>query len=376
MRTSTTTVSDYTVEITYPDEVAFVFNPLFCFIKTSGLSMTLEFVVSDGGTNRSIEVVTASGVGATISFERIAQLFFDDVLHVRTKSLSIGLWHDGVNIFSQTLLAVWGGMRIGERFSCYGEFDDDGSVWTRHAVWFRKFPFSVSLFSQTPKPHLWGYCNGVFASPFSYVNEVAGYHDCGNYEHYGIFEMTPSLDFISPTNFIMYGTGAPDSNGTFDETFDYTFNGDAAMGQCVKVKVSEDADGFYLRWIDRHGFIQYYLFTKGQDTVKSKLSSESINLDNRPFGAMHFPDVSRPVHIEGESTCRCCAVSLPDEIYGFVSTVTTSPVIDLFRGASKRGEMIWEPVKIVAASHSYNHKEELHDLEITFSRPEINAQSL
>ena len=52
---------------------------------------------------------------------------------------------------------------------------------------------------------------------------------------------------------------------TFDNTFDLTFCLSAGGKQSLLLRIDRDdtESGIYLRWIDRHGFIRYWLFASG-----------------------------------------------------------------------------------------------------------------
>lgn len=164
-------------------------------------------------------------------------------------------------------------------------------------------------------------------------------------------------------------------SSVFDTTFDDTFITRIERESRVRLIVDHRTAGYYLRWTDRHGCLQYYLFSKGQRTLKNKPSSDALPLTYAPYG-MHFGSNKRLTVIEGTVTCKCCATSLTKEVYEYVSTIATAVIVDLYRGTREDGTELWEPVCIQSSSCNYHPKEQLHSLEITLTLPDINAQSL
>lgn len=361
--------------VTFPDEVVFAFNPLYCIVELSDNINNLMFAVSDGTHTRAIDIKLLNGK-AQIYFSRIVQLFFDDVKHIRTKSITIEL-HGGIGcIFSTTLLVIWGSLALGEAFGPYGVYKDSGKEYYEcKRVWFRKFPFAVSMFSAASNPKVAGAIDGGIPKTISgYGSSVK--ISSGNLNRFGLFELVPSVDFPTAKNKAAYGLGGLGDASTFDSTYDFTFQLPGKGSFIVNLEVCDNEDGFYLRWLDRHGCIQYFLFVKGTSTVKNTLDKFIVSYDSEEVEGMHFANQNRNSHVDGAITCKCCANALPDEIYEYVSSIVTSPMIDLYGGKTSDGKEIWIPVNIVASNHEYNHKKVLNDLIISFTMPDINAQTI
>ena len=70
------------------------------------------------------------------------------------------------------------------------------------------------------------------------------------------------------------------------------------------------------------------------------------------------------------------AVNLPADIFEYVITILSSPIIDLYGGKDISGEDIWLPVNIQASTVKEDPQKLMNDLEITFALPETNAQTL
>jgi hypothetical protein len=162
---------------------------------------------------------------------------------------------------------------------------------------------------------------------------------------------------------------------TFDRTFDYTFFQTGQTVAIVNLTVSNEIAGHYLRWIDNQGNLQFYLFKKGKRTAKTKLGSNNVII-NTPLRGMYFANMQRTTSVDLTVTHKCGAPLLPADIFDWVSTIITSPIIDMYLGKDIDGNEIWVPVVIQSATVDYDNKQELHDLEITFQAPAYTAQSL
>lgn len=193
----------------------------------------------------------------------------------------------------------------------------------------------------------------------------------GHFGNTGLYELDPSLTFGSAKNFAVYSS-VP---SVFDNTFDDTFVNARDFTSITKLIINNKAEGYYLRWIDRFGCFQYYLFDKGKHTIKNEPKGEKISERDFNIG-MWFPNHDRIGRIDGNITNKCCASSLDENIYAYVSSIITSPIIDLYLGKTKFGEEMWVPVNIVASAHDYDPTKILHDLEISFTMPEISAQNI
>lgn len=372
MRNFTGLANSVNWDIDYPDSVAFAFNPQYINIKkASGNFITVNMVhvrVSYGGTTRQIDVYLIKGK-AQIRIDNILQLFFDNYLNLRSINCTITLRSGGSDIFTASILTLWGGISLGERFHNVGVYDKvDAWHYQKTRIWFKNFPFTVSMFSEASNPTVCGlYDNTKEVELSTYGSRYL--YPFGHSARYGIFEMVPYLDFPNAKKQAFYRIGDIDEANTFDYTFDYTFHGSGVAGQLFRLIVDERRDGFYLRWIDKFGQIQYFLFSKGETSLKNTLDKYEVPEDNVANNGLYFPNTGRVLEITGEETCSCSAVSLPDEIYEYVSTIVTSPYIDLLVSYDSNSQQIWIPVNIVSSSFDYRQKEKLHDLTISFTKP-------
>ena len=472
------------MHIEYPDEVVFVFNPLYIGLtlepiqdayKFSYLKFSISTGSNNSGTSKIIEAYLYKGK-TRLYMSKIMELFFTDARFERSKTLFANIIVSGKVVWSVSFICIWGNLAVGDRFAHYGAFklDKNRPYFERKRIWFRNFPFTVSLFAHgwgskdrgvsarydgkaydkslyIHYPPIWGVINSIededIYGPYDDVvgdgnflegavfdkQEQCFYGSSDDYTLYknwtpggimpgpeeynlngkartdriwamqsgrlvrydsrigelveipygrssevGIYEICPELAFPQAKKTVTLkqkGEQVEVKTSPFDASFDYTFWLSNEMSTITELTIDYSTVGHYLRWIDRFGMFQYFLFVKGKETMKNKLSSNTV-VEDYTVGGMYFANHERNIHIEGTKTVKCCAVSLPQEIYDYVSSIITSPIIDLYMGKTRFGDEMWVPVNIVAANHDFKPDELLHDLEISFTLPPVNAQTL
>lgn len=388
--------------IEFPDSVVFAFNPLYIVLKTVPVNFSLNMDIVCNGVMRSIRVEVFKG-SAKIFFSRILQLFFEDYKHFRTLNFTVALKLDDVTLFSTSLMAIWGSLPLGERYNAYGLFNLNGKAeYERTRIWFRNFPFKVSMFSVNSKPTIICLSDGVVTPYKSLPNIQMGapsnvdgewcdssgniyqydastneyfIEDVGNCYEQGIFDVNPAMIFPNAKRTASLRIGERGTANVFDETFDYTFYQNGLSTHIVNLIISNDKRGYYLRWIDSCGELQYFLFANKKVTQKNTLSADTIT-DMEKIGPMWYPGHVRKTQITSVRTCYCSAVSLPLNIYKYVASILTAPIIDLYLGKSSSGREIWVPVNIVAASYDFDTTKPLNDLILSFTLPEYKSQTL
>lgn len=482
MRSTTFTLNSIKAQILYPEAVCFVFNPNFLEIRTeSELEEKLRISVSvNCGTGSSGETLLARtrtievsmyNRYAKIYLSRLFELMFEEPETTRSLRLIVSVTYVGATTapLFLDLLCIWGNLAIGERFNALGVFrhDTNRRYFERNIVWFRNFPFKVSLYKYTADLEFRGmYDNARYntiqvgwpnttklsaiddfteniatiietaITPASLVyfsrmnrllaqnsngqystkwNEAAGIKsssiclkdgkpstDCRfeltdenglvwmyDYDGFslvnngirmntGFFDVLPSRFFnlAQKSATIKYKIGEEEAMfSTFDTTFDYTFFRSGEDVAFINLIINNDTAGYYLRWIDRHGCLQYYLFTKGKKSTKNKLGSDKVLLDV-PVHDMYFANHIRIRKIDGTVTHKCCATKMSEDVYNYVESIVTAPIIDLYCGKDKAGREIWQPVNIASTTATFDPKTLLHDLEISFTTPDVNAQTL
>lgn len=468
----------------YPDEMCFAFNPNFIEIESEQKTGVLTLVVGkSSGRNsvpdQSIKVSLYEGK-ARVYISRLLELMFDEPRVARCVSVNIQLKDGSTSLLNiSELLVIWGNLAVGERFGNLGVFNrEKGSrSFERRLIWFKNFPFSVSLFKysydvafygrsdegrygtdpivqdgrivffhridkltadlptlQTTSASspdeiiyyavkkrfiarkgnnfygtwtgdtqcLWNDGTKQYGDSTDYCDTANGNHPvanvtyltneeweryrylngeltfCGMFSDLG-FEDIPAVQMFPTAQHsatIKYKILLEDRmTSVFDRTFDLTFFHPGENVALITLDINTDTAGYYLRWVDRHGNIQFFLFTKGTTQWKNKLSSDQV-LQDEDIHGLYFANVMRTRHLDCSVTKKCCAVNLPDDIYEYVVTIVSAPIVDLYLGKDEDGLDIWLPVTIQSSTPSHNPNKQLNDLEISFNLPDISAQTL
>lgn len=462
---------------TYPDEMCFAFNPNFIEIESAWQSgvITVEVSKLSGIASvgkQSIKVSLYQGK-VRVYLSRLFELMFDDPRNSRCIEVGVDVKIATLSLFSFTTLVIWGNIAVGERFGNLGVYNrDSGSKeFVRNLIWFKNFPFSVSLFRYNREVEFYGRTDNNRYSkdpiyrdtkvcffekidklasalptlstttvqlPFEVVyyallkrfvvkkdgnyysnwegdasewwGDTADYCDvsndmkplenvtylletekgyaryrfmndnlvyCGMFTDLGFEDIPPSQVFPSAQHSatIKYKISEGRTMSVFDRTFDYTFFQSGENVALINLQISNDTAGYYLRWVDRHGNLQYFLFTKGETQYKNKLGSDSV-LQDETINGLYFANIMRARSIECTTTMKCCAVNLPADIYDYVKTIISAPIVDLYCGKDETGSEIWLPVIVQAGTVKYVPKQNLNDLEFSLNLPDVNAQSL
>lgn len=356
----------------YPDEICFAFNPCFIILRGNQLDFNLVAKVSAIGKTDEFEIETkVIGDECKIYISRMLELLFYD-LSKRAIRAKISLSNDSDVIFDFSLLVVWGNLAVGEQFGNFGVFQNSltSDEYVRRVVWFTNYPFKVSLFSTSRNTSIYARTDNLI-QPL-HLDFEEGFND---------LDIHSLVDVRRPCNELLYrcNNEGAEQISYFDSTFDFTFcevlDAPIPFGGNIKIYTSNREAGYYLRWIDRHGYLQYFLFTKGEVTSKTKIDDTLVYASELVDG-MFFHDTGRCCHIDEEKSHKCCATSLPNDIYTYVSSICTASIVDLYMGKDMDEKEIWLPVRVLAGSVKYNPREVLHDLELSFSTPDTNAQRL
>lgn len=335
MRTAT---FETTGSITYPDEVAFCFNPIRITIHTQN-SITVK-VEADGISFTDTRVPISGSVEIDISMYVRLMFNVDGKSLVNSKQVSVTV-STSDDEFSFILNAIWGALNIGDVFN--------GS---RTVRWFKNYPFTFSLYASANASATIR-CDG---SSYSALELKTGIN------HLNLSELCNPDSFVE----IILDDRNEGSVSVFDVTFDFTFG--KIGGATNRIVVDCSNCGIYLRWIDRHGFYQYYLFTVGDMVTDSSAEGEKMNevYDDSKYS---YFGVSRYQGKSIERTVKACATLVDADTIDMLMTILSSPLVDIYTDG------MWIPVNISSGSFTRNLNH-LQDFEITIEIPGIKSQML
>lgn len=455
--------------VRYPDLWCFAFNPNY-----------IEFDMGDDEANRVLSISLQSETGsyslnaslfhgkASVYISKALRLLINNPEKSRTAVVYISLKDGDANMLANGLEinAVWGSVKIGEQFGKYGAFKWNGKDLShiRNVIWFKNFPFYVSMFraengeltsgaydgnetdanirvfrcridrvetGELPqfeniskimsnpiiilnKKHgiiyaqesllggksymswsassggRWDYISGNGTirtdTEFAYNGDIVRWNNeakeletslVGNANTSGIFDLNPAISFPNAKKTAQYNICLEKvTTGIFNMNFDFAFPDMAKIvNETVNMRINTDRTGLYIRWIDRFGLLQFYLFHEGKSTVKSKPSSDTLQVE-REFNGMYFGGMERVTEITSEETIKCCAANLPKDILEYVKTIISAPIVDLFLGKTKGGTELWLPISVSSGSYTTDPKTMLSDYEIVIEKTDNASQTL
>lgn len=336
-----TTINGITIK--YADAVGFAFLP--CIIKASGSGVVSIETTISRETKAHTYSVEAFADSCIMDYREYVQALFDGIsfgnLDYSRESQKSNLGatfnilvkvknSDGSNlaIFSYTTFYVWGAMRAGETWNGF-----------KKLTWFTHFPFSFGIYI-SEADDLLVYADGRITSK---LIELDGQ---------GIFEITSKVLKAGAKSYSIKDYGGKIQQATFDTTFDFTFylKTSSKYTELTAIKTDNTEKGIYLRWLDRHGFYRYWLFTQGDESraISSDTSFLRNNLgefDDTIFG--YLGANGRRQGYSREDTIPLCAPLVDSETFDFLQDLTSSPVVDMYLGSNK-----WQSVTIKAGTYT------------------------
>ncbi len=323
--------------ITYPDEWCFAFNPNI--VTVDNLTDNVIFQIGDNTDQREpINGIVSIDISEYLrAFMKVTPESMPDHYSVYLNITIGGL------TFSSIIKPIWGAMNIGEVFNP-----------SRTVTMFRKFPFSITTFVGTNSAVYYRYDN------YDYVSTPVS-SGLRHWDFSALFKNAVSYGMIKILN-------SPESPSTFQYTFDRTFRPVSDDAVYIKVLFNDCDKGIYLRWLDRHGFLQYWLFQEGELTGQSSNEGEKLNVDYSDV-KYAYNGMYRYQGKKIQTTKKACATLVDKETFNMLSSIHSSPLVDMYIDEK------WIPVNIVAGSFT-DEGSDLQDFEIQITMPETITQIL
>lgn len=339
----------------YPDTIGFVFNP--CIMTISGTFTTAKVTAAYGGRSVSMSV-DSFGSSAIAEFGELVQALFDDMEFKVTysgvtdteigRTITFNVVVDGSTSISFSTYYIWGGLQRGETYNGY-----------KKLTWFTKYPFTFGVYANGAATVVLNK-NGSSRSSIS-LSSVGVYNIAAD-------ELNSTASYYD----IEDGNGAL-KQATFDLTYDLTFSLTSQRVARRIVICNEDYDEpVYLRWIDRQGFYQYYLFKKGDESRAVASDGEFIRNNLQTWDELYgyYGANGRRQGYSREDEIAICAPLVDQDTFDLLQDLTSSPVVDLYMGDGK-----WMGVTIKAGSYTKTIKP-LQDFICYMVRPAFNIQQL
>lgn len=343
------------ITLRYPDALAYAFNRviLSCYGGTlAGIRVTIGeelAVLNISAFNNACAVDIAKSVQAAFDVD---DLVLPNYKSNMAKAIDItveALSSSGATLqtFNFNTFFLWGAQKIGgEPINCYPR-----------VKWFANFPFTLPL-----------YCTAGMSVLFGAGSLV-------NIQDEGVYNFDPSFLPDEGDIIAVYNYKGNIELATFDNTFDLSFymEEDAARELICIIDVNHCAtEGIYLRWVDRHGMIRYYLFEKGDKSVKVANGVEYFRDNIEHYNALTGYSGADGYHIAHtrEDLIAAAAPLVDEGTAEMLQDLTTAPVVDMLVNNT------WVQVNIQSATYARNHKDELQDFAVVVQLPEVIIQTL
>lgn len=346
-----TTVNGITID--HPD-IGFAFNPIS--VKLSGLSSSSARLISGGF---SIEKEASSGV-AFFDLSAIARYMFDSTQFHKVetqdttllKNIEFTIKIGTTPIYTGSIDIIWGALQVGETYRQ-----------AKTLKMFKGYPFTVPLYLTNGGMLQIQRDGGAFSD---FENVLPG-------------KLNIDISNVEANKLVRLLLDSGENFSTFDITFDFTFRGVGVNSVMIDIEVQDTCgeQGTYLRWINKHGEYNYYLFRENSQSSTS--SDIDIVFDTlyrtTDYTDHHHIGLGQSVGKEVVQARKLFAHLVDPETFDFLLDLVESPVIDEFTGYDSQGNPLWVSVT-VASGTTNKSKAHLQDFELSLVPNKKLIQSL
>ena len=328
--------------VEYPARYAFAFNPLLITVveETGDVMSSAWIQIGDFLDERSPingEITFDVGTYSCALFD-IGNIS-DNRERIQPVSISVGVIDADGNSYSSDIQIdiIWGAIAPTEEYN--------GLTSCR---WFSRFPMKLEFFAQAG------------AKVYKEIDGKGTHTLVSTVSDMGIASIDLSGAFEGDTVVKNAALSVGDFVNVFDETFDFTFANYESEWE-ITLKKDDSLCGVFLRWIDKHGFMRYFLFSKGEESTESEDYGDLLEQKYSAFGR-YYPNIYRQ---QGKTVMRkmnIAALHLTREEYEYVRSVAFSPVVDMYMGDDE-GTASWLPV-LVSSGDTNREQKNLEDMEI------------
>lgn len=328
--------------VEYPARYAFAFNPLLITVveETGDVMRSAWIQIGDFLDERSPingEITFDVGPYSCALFD-IGNIS-DNRERIQPVSISVGVIDADGNSYSSDIQIdiIWGAIAPTEEYNGLTTFR-----------WFSRFPMKLEFFAQAG------------AKVYKEIDGKGTHTLVSTVSDMGIASIDLSGAFEGDTVVKKAALSVGDFVNVFDETFDFTFANYESEWE-ITLKKDDSPCGVFLRWIDKHGFMRYFLFSKGEESTESEDYGDLLEQKYSAFGR-YYPNIYRQ---QGKTVMRkmnIAALHLTREEYEYVRSVAFSPVVDMYVGDDE-GTASWLPV-LVSSGDTGREQKNLEDMEI------------
>lgn len=342
----------------YPDELIFAFDVCPLWVENADTEAVIKYfdvTVECGSVSHTLSAYGHDGQ-AQIDIQTILQWLFADAAFdkknrtwvsdtMKAVDITATITDDEGKTYSLpfSVNVVWGTQRTAEE-----TYPNAG----RKIKAFAGYPFAVSVYTEDK--------NGVLIETPTTQTEVAVTTSA-------IYDIPLTLQ--AGTTLVGFYSGASVFDNTFDKTFAAGRNFTEILAEIECVEAADE--GTYLRWIDRHGFVCYWLFKNGDTQTKVTATAHRYNdlaQYDTPHGYKNTAGTRQS--FTAEVVQPICAPLVDRDTWQMLADMTTSPIVAAYINGG------WVNVNIQGATYTYDHKMPLQDFTCNMVYPELNTQTL
>lgn len=325
------TVKD--LNIIYPD-LGFAFNPIRVFIDgftSTGYiaieanSIKIERETSPTSKNISFDLsAVAKSLFDRLDFHKVEE---EDTTLLKTINFDIFDTKGGEPIHQGRIPVLWGALQIGERYTQ-----------NKTLTYFPGFPFTLPLYIEKE----------ILLEAINEREEVfpLGLFQAG--------KLNIDINEVQAFKNIKIVSVGSSEYVIFDYTFDFTFGPERVttpniINLDINIKVSDcPNDGVYLRWINKYGEYNYYLFQSSNKT--STVKNSDIKFNNvyytTDLTSGYHQGLGKNIGKNIEQSMKLFVHLVDSETVDFLQHLVESPVVDMFLGYSEDKSEKWISVDI------------------------------
>lgn len=325
--------------ITYPDEIAFSFNPLIIRYKNPAASSTPSVIITDIAISIDNDVISVRDERTIYnkefmidisSYVQIPPKYIDVDYSLKT-SPSKAMKKVDVKVggvILDPIYVIWGALSIGDRFNA-----------GKRIKFFKNYPFSLSIYAPPP--------NSIRIDIDGKDSDMFKFFD-GD-----MINVIPAMAEVWDDDIQHYVRA------------DYQIYGEAQYfdkintgAQFIHFDVDDSTDGVYLRWLNLHGGVNYWLFSAGDISVSNKKINGEL-CKNITINGVYY-NINTPIGKQTVKTQRLCANLITSDGYDYVTEVSSSPIVEMYHNG------VFIPVTVLDQT-IINTNKSLQNIEITIS---------
>lgn len=340
------------VTITYLDEIWFIFNPAVVEVKTNATAVVKIMI----GREQNVWLYTDTRNTYNNAVKCDVSEYMRLVAEVDPTSGESGadiyfkIEVNGEEVFTFSTFAIWGVLSYGDIWNKVLRKD-------RKVTWYKSLlPYQlINIFYDYDDKISVRYDNdttfetvAVGAKPIFAVRELME-------------------EFPEAQKQISIRVGKDDVS-VFDATFGETFTPLAEDTSTITIDINDCTEGALLRWVDRYGILQHYLFSVANEQYKHSDEGEEL-YQNYTYGTVVMTGATRPQYKTVQKQIKAGVPLADGDTLNMLLSLLQAVYVEMLVGGT------FVPVRLSTGTNTVT-KDNLQDFEITILMPESKSQIL